>query len=503
MADDVIFFIAMMVASVLVDGTVKPRSARLRGRRGMVLHLLAMTTLFGLGLAISGNAPVAALLALALLALFAVASNAKLKMLGEPLVFSDLALLIAVVRHPRFYFTAISQRQRWLAGLAIALALLTLVALFNPQPVPHLLGAALALGAGGAVAALLRSRAFAASAPRPALEDDLRHYGLIASVLLYWRRWRDTPDPLPQAPPPPPACPSASRTTDQPPQLIVVVQCESFADPVALTGDPARALPGLDHARAAAWQYGELEVSGFGAYTMRTEYGVLFGREEAALGFRRYDPFLTAQRERSYAVSARLSAVGYHCSFVHPHDLRFYGRNRLMPVIGFDRLIGADGFAPVPEDGGRYVNDRALGATLCRLIDETPGPALLYAVTMENHGPWDKDREPGAAIGLDAYLRHLRSSDAMLTTLCDRLAADERPALLVFFGDHRPSIPGMIEPGGARHTPYVMLRFDGAGHTLPGKGRVDLTPAALHHAMLGCVWPDAADAGQSGRSPGA
>jgi hypothetical protein len=40
-------------------------------------------------------------------------------MLGEPLVFSDLALLIAVVRHPRFYFTAIPQRQRWLAAIAL------------------------------------------------------------------------------------------------------------------------------------------------------------------------------------------------------------------------------------------------------------------------------------------------------------------------------------------------------------------------------------------------
>ncbi|WP_457354947.1 sulfatase-like hydrolase/transferase [Sphingomonas sp. UYP23] len=442
-----------------------------------------MTGLFGLGLAVSGNAPVAALLAIALLALLAVASNAKFAMLGEPLVFSDLALIVAVVRHPRFYFTAISVRQRWLGMIAMALAVAVLIALFTPALGPHLWGVAVALAAGGGVFALVRGRWLATTALEPALDTDLRRYGLVATLLLYWHRWRATSDPAPATPI------AALSASDLAPQLIVIVQCESFADPVALTGDPARALPALDRARAAAWQYGELEVSGFGAYTMRTEYGVLFGRSEAALGFRRFDPFLTAHGEKSHALSARLKGAGYHCCFAHPHDLRFYGRNRLMPAIGFDQLIGADDFAPVPAGGGRYVDDRALGTALSALIDDTTGPSLFYTVTMENHGPWDKDREPGAAVGLEAYLRHLRSSDAMLHALCDRLAADQRPALLVFFGDHRPSIPGILEPGGARHTPYVMLRFDGAGHTIPGRGRVDLTPAQLHQAVLGSLTP--------------
>ncbi|WP_232280309.1 LTA synthase family protein [Sphingomonas sp. PAMC 26605] len=452
-----------------------------------MVHVLAMTVVFGLGLAGSGNAPVAALLAVALLAVFVVASNAKVTMLGEPLVFSDFALLVAVVRHPRFYFTAIPQRQRWLAGVALALAVLTLIALFDSAPLAHAVGLAVTIAAGGTMTMLLRGRWFTTLAQQPALEQDLQRFGLIPSVLLYWRRWRETADPLPQAPR------AAPRAADGsvPPQVIVIVQCESFADPVALTGDPARALPGLDRARDVAWQYGELEVSGFGAYTMRTEYGVLFGRDEAALGFRRYDPFLTAQAEASYALSARLAAAGYRTTFVHPHDLRFYGRNRLMPAVGFETLIGADGFAPMPEGGGRYVDDRRLGAALSGLVDANPGAGFIYAVTMENHGPWDKHREPGAEIGLEAYLRHLRSSDAMLTALSERLAADHRPALLVFFGDHRPSIPGILEPGGARHTPYVMLRFDGTGKPIPGRGRIDLTPADLHHAVLDCLWPPA------------
>jgi phosphoglycerol transferase MdoB-like AlkP superfamily enzyme len=269
-----------------------------------------------------------------------------------------------------------------------------------------------------------------------------------------------------------------------PPELIVVVQCESFADPFDLTGKEEFSLPGLARARSSAWQWGNLSVSGFGAYTMRTEFGVLFGRSEVALGFRRYDPFLTARGEASYAISAKLRAKGYRCLFVHPHDLRFYARDRLMPSIGFDRLIGVESFPPVIPGEGRYVDDRTVGNFLRTLIDEADEPTFLYTVTMENHGPWMKDRVTGSPGGLDAYLHHVRNSDAMLTDLVNHLAAIGRPALLVFFGDHRPSIPGVIAPDPIRHTPYVMMRFAEGRIITDGNGRVDLSPDLLHHAIL-------------------
>ena len=466
----------MLIASVLLDAAARPRAPGLRRGRGLALHALAMTALFGFGLAMSGNVAVAAVLATALMALFTVASNAKNRMLGEPLVFSDLALLVGVVRHPRFYFTALSRRQRWLLAIGALLALVVFVLLLSPHLPSHLVGIALLLGAGGAIRVLLGSRWYDPVAQLPDLGGDVARYGLAATLLLYWARWRDSGDPQPR----PPLVPAAD-----PPALIVVIQCESFADPVEIAGAATAALPALDAARAAAWQYGELDVSGFGAYTMRTEYGVLFGRSEDELGFRRYDPFLSALGETSHALSAQLGSAGYRATFVHPHDLRFYRRDRLMPAIGFDTVIGDEGFAPLPAGAGRYVDDRTLGAALGDLIDQAVAPTMIYAVTMENHGPWDS--EGVAQAPLDAYLGHLQSSDAMLGDLVARLSRDGRPALLVFFGDHRPSIPGVTEPGGARHTPYVMLRFASGGGLVDGPGRVDLTPAALHHAILGAV----------------
>jgi hypothetical protein len=487
-ANGVIFFLLTLVGSVLIDATVRPHDARRWRRRGMVPHLLAMAALFGGVLGLTGNGLVSAALATAFMTLFAITSNAKHAMLGEPLLFSDLALIAGLVRHPRFYFTAVSTRQRWLLAIGMAILLPALLLLFVPRAVPHLIGLALLLVSLAGLSLLLRPSAAKRLAPLPDVDSDVARYGLITTLLVYWRRWRASPDPLPC-----PAFPARREgrpipEVPPPPDIVVIVQCESFADPVELTGTRADALVGLERARALAWQWGDLAVSGFGAYTMRTEYGVLFGRSEADLGFRRYDPFLTARAETSYALPARLGGYGYRNLFVHPHDMRFYGRDRLMPAIGFDRLIGEEGFTRPTANGGRYVDDRTLGAALGELIDTAAAPTFIYAVTMENHGPWDTDRSPGSPGGLDAYLNHVRSSDAMLTALIERLSAARRSAILVFFGDHRPSIPGVTEPEDGRHTPYVMLRFSEDGDIVRGDNRRrTLSPDQLHHAILGAV----------------
>jgi hypothetical protein len=481
-----IFLLAMLLGSVVLAAMVRPRSPGRWRRRGTVLHLLATTALFGFLLALSGSPPVAATLTTALVALLMVTSNAKHAMLGEPLLFSDLALIAGLVRYPRFYFTALSTGQRWALAIGAAALLPSLGLLFVPHMRPHIVGIGLSASASAALFLLAGSDLFGAVASVPDADTDLARHGLVATLLIYWLRWRVTLDP----PPCPPLAPEGEPRPGEivPPEIVVIVQCESFADPVELTGDRRHALPGLRGAQALAWQWGDLGVSGFGAYTMRAEYGVLFGRSEAALGFRRYDPFLTAHGETSYALPARLAGRGYRNLFVHPHDMRFYGRERLMPAMGFDRLIGEEDFGPSQSRDGRYVDDRTLGRSVVALIDEAKGPTLIYAVTMENHGPWGRDQLTGSPGGFDGYLRHLQSSDAMLTALIEHLSGAGKSALLVFFGDHRPSIPGVIAPSSARHTPYVMIRFSADGQILGGADRrVDLRPDELHHTILDCV----------------
>lgn len=490
---------ALPVGAILLDGLVRPRGGRYpvsvgRSLAGTWLLAWMMASLTGLFLFACGNLPVAVSLALGLLALLTVASNAKHAMLGEPLLFSDLALIGAIFRHPQFYLSAVAIWQRIVAGL-IALVLFALLAwLFVPDVQPHLIGAATLAVSLAVLWLSLQSPPMRALAKVPAAHADVLRHGLMATLLLYWLRWRDSRDPE--------TCAEAPRAPAlQSPELVVVIQCESFADPAELFSNPNLALPGLAAAHEGAWRSGRLEVSGFGAYTMRTEYGVLFGLEEEDLGFRRYDPFLTALGDSSYALPARLKASGWRSVFAHPHDMRFYGRDRIMPAAGFAELVGEDRFAAPAPGEGRYVTDAAMADEIVAIAAAATAPTMIYAVTIENHGPWAPDGHPSGDLK-QSYLRLVRRSDAMLSDLIERLGALRRPALLVFFGDHRPSIPGATAPGGDRHTPYVMVRLDDAGKLAPGGYcRQDLTPAGLHHAILGAVLGDALPQGDAAARP--
>lgn len=473
----VLMFLAFLAGTVLLDSTVRPRPLRatflpMRSASGLVLHGLIVATVFGLLLLLCGNVGASALLALAVVALFTIVSNAKRAMLGEPLLFSDLALIGAVFRHPQFYLSALGAGQKVLL-CAIGLVLpVALWALFVPVWQFHLVGLGMMLGSPLLIAAALRLPAWTKLAPVPDAEADVQRHGLLPTILLHWQRWRSSDHPPAQAP--------FTRPASDAPEVAVIIQCESFADPVELFGNPALALPELEAARRHAWQWGNLMVSGFGAYTMRTEYGVLFGRGEEELGFRRFDPFLTALGESSYALPARLGPIGWRSLFVHPHDLRFYNRAQIMRAGGFAELVGEDRFAPPGPDEGRYVTDAAIADEVLQLGRDAQQSTLIYAVTIENHGPWAASP---AELEHD-YLRLVRKGDAMLARLQTGLAALKRPATLVFFGDHRPAIPGLSMPGGARHTPYVILRLDAQGNLIRGDGdRVDLAPADLHHAV--------------------
>lgn len=482
-------FAASLAVALLLDGLVRPRPVGgylpIRSSlNGLWLQAWLMTALFGLFMAFCGNAVVSAGLALAVMALIVLVSNAKFSVLGEPLLFSDLALIGAVFRHPQFYVSAIALWQHAAIGLVAVQFGFIVFWFFSPDLQSHLNGLAILLLSLAVVAVSLRSAACRDLASVPDADADVRRHGILPTLLLYWLRWRKLADP--------PRCLEAPRQSLPgilpPPGVVVVVQCESFADPEDLFSDSSLALPGLTMARKNAWQWGNLMVSGFGAYTMRTEYGVLFGRSEKELGFRRYDPYLTALGEASYALPARLDGAGWRSFFVHPHDMRFYSRDRIMPAGGFAELIGQDRFPPVPEGQGLYVSDAAVAEQIVSIARHASMPSLIYAVTIENHGPWAPDTSSGDRSLLQNYLRLTRNSDAMLSALLRQLATLGRPTMLVFFGDHRPSIPGLTAAEGDRHTPYVMVRLDDTGQLIRGDNRrADLTPAQLHHTILDAI----------------
>jgi phosphoglycerol transferase MdoB-like AlkP superfamily enzyme len=248
------------------------------------------------------------------------------------------------------------------------------------------------------------------------------------------------------------AAPAVLRARAGPNTPIVLVQCESFFDARRLSpAVPRGFLPGFDACRASGLS-GRLEVPGWGANTMRTEFAVLTGIPESALGYDRFNPYYALARVPIESQVWRLRRAGYRTICLHPFDRRFFRRDLAMPALGFERFLGRETLGGTRRPP--YQSDPELAGHILRMLDAEGPQTFIFAITMGNHGPWlsagpaidpavaalfDPTAVPGGA-GLLRYLDGLRRSDEMLQVLLDGLQRRGRPAVLGFYGDHLPSL---------------------------------------------------------------
>ena len=498
--------LALSLAIEAFDG----RGVRPIGRRpgDLAVRLCAYALLAAFWFAFSWRPWLAAFSCVLTVAILALVSRLKRGVIGEPLVFSDFALLRQVPRHPELYYTRPLTDPRMAGPILASFFAVALWYGIEPAALPHEPSVAvlavfalplalwtLARMAGhGAL-----GRRLAARFPVPALEADIARYGLPATILAYAARWRSQrADALPSSEPPmtadplrashgrhgphaemsppadmatPPTRAPGNPTAGAPDRVVVVVQLESFVDPVRLGGPP---LPLMEILRARATRYGRLRVPAHGAYTMRTEHAVLTGRDAEDLGFGLFDPYLTHGGAEPTSLAGLARRTGFETVFVHPFHRDFFNRAAVVRRLGFDRLVMEEAFAGAPRVGP-YVGDIPLAERVLSEVAARRTPLFLFCVTMENHGPWKPGRLPGLDDPHAQYLHHVAHTGAAVERLIAGL--EGLPATLCVFGDHAPSLPGCRPGFGGTATDYAVLHFGGTVPATPI--RVDLTADAL------------------------
>ncbi|MCC6561787.1 MAG: LTA synthase family protein [Xanthomonadales bacterium] len=271
---------------------------------------------------------------------------------------------------------------------------------------------------------------------------------------------------------------------------LIVVQSESFMDPGALLGmDNEQFAPQLARLRLQH-AHGDLRVPAFGGLTTRTEFEFLTAfplLEDARIQY----PYQGLVHRPLQALPWTLVTLGYQTAAVHPSDLRFYRRDLVLPLLGFEQLHGISEFDPA-DVHGYHVSDAALNRRIIELLGDG-APQFLFAVTMENHGPWDESRAipqdalpqlPAAvalaetsALQMRRFLHHTRRADAALGELARWVMQRQRPTLLLFYGDHLPGLAPALEQWGfddgltavAQATPWLLV-----DNRSTGTQRIDL-----------------------------
>ena len=443
---------AGVLLSLLIERALRPRPqpAWRRPWAALGVHLALWLAVFAAELAVFRRPWFAAANVDALFVALVLVNNAKVDALREPFIWQDFEYFTDALRHPRLYLPFLGMWRLAAALAAIGGAIVAGVSL--EASIMSALGSRVFIATVVVLAALAVGLLLVApSRLPPASYDpaaDLRRLGLLASLWRYGADERRAALTFAAS-----VFVSGTTAGESVRPDLIAIQSESFFDPRrAFPGVRREVLAHFDALKASAAAHGTLKVAAWGANTVRTEFAFLSGIDPEALGVHRFNPYRRAARERPPTVASFLKSRGYRTVCLHPYPASFYGRDGVLPALGFDEFIDIEGFAGAAH-AGPFVGDQAVAEKICGMLrsGERAQPLFVFAITMENHGPLHLETVNSADVtrlctappprgceDLVVYLRHLANADLMIRTLRECLEAAPGPAGLCFYGDHVP-----------------------------------------------------------------
>ncbi len=238
---------------------------------------------------------------------------------------------------------------------------------------------------------------------------------------------------------------------------VIVIMSESFWDPTRLSNVTFNIDPLENFRKVQANSiHGDLLVEPFGGNTANTEFEALTGFSMNALpGGVAYQQYV---KRSTPSLPSLLKGQGYTTEAIHPYDAWFWNRQVVYPLLGFDKFYSKTSFTKA-DYKGRYVSDMAVKN---RIISEYESsrrasnkPFFTHVVTMQNHGWYNTDRysaeeqqvltsslklDPKMVLELNTYSQGVKDASDSLAQLVEYFEKSSEPTVIVFFGDHLPSI---------------------------------------------------------------
>jgi len=232
---------------------------------------------------------------------------------------------------------------------------------------------------------------------------------------------------------------------------VIAIQSESLWDPtkmenISLSGDPLKYMRSLS-------RYGEMGIltsPSFGCNTCVPEFEYITGFSSYFLKTGAY-PYSQYVHREIPTLPSLFKENGYVTYALHTYDKYFYGRNSAYKLMGFDKFIGKSDLED-PEIKGTYVSDDEVTRQIIKMYEEKgDAPMFLYAITMQNHGNYLKQRyeeydievesdvlENNDLMGLRDAVQGVHDADKALYDLTEYFKAADEPTMIIIYGDHLP-----------------------------------------------------------------
>lgn len=247
---------------------------------------------------------------------------------------------------------------------------------------------------------------------------------------------------------------NAERTAALPETNVIYIMNESFADPLELEGLDLQTDPiPFTRALMETSYSGELLSQGYGGGTANIEFEALtgFSMEPFAANITTpYTQFLSSQ-DGFPSVVSRLEEAGFRTAAIHPYNTTMYKRLENYETLGFDSFLYEDTMTHTDKlDTNPYISDAAAYAEIVAILKASEEKDFIHLVTMQNHTPYQNKytvtpsaAETGVASQtIRNYLQDLQYSDQALADLLAALQEWGEPTVVVFWGDHWPSVFG-------------------------------------------------------------
>lgn len=199
---------------------------------------------------------------------------------------------------------------------------------------------------------------------------------------------------------------------------------------------------------------GYVQSSVYGGYTSNSEFEFLTGCSKVFLPGNPYLQYMDGYLPS--LISNIKSQKGYdEAVAIHPYNASGYNRNRVYPLLGFDKFLSADDFKE-PVFVRDYISDLSDYHKIEELYEQKKEGSLLcvFNVTMQNHNPYnntsykfkDTVHITSSAPDLQAeqYLSLMKMSDKALEQLITYFKNVSEPVIILLFGDHQPHLPDLF-----------------------------------------------------------
>lgn len=164
-----------------------------------------------------------------------------------------------------------------------------------------------------------------------------------------------------------------------------------------------------------------------------------------------YNLFMTELN--SFSVVNNFNNAGYRTVGMHPEQPVNWQRDKIYTYFDFDEIYFMDDFTEGLGEDGWYrdhVSDQAVYDKIIDLYEnkEDGDPLFTFAVTMQNHGGYTTAGFDYTVniegyenyTGIREYLSCIKNSDEALKNLIGYFEAADEETIIVFFGDHQPSL---------------------------------------------------------------